>query len=84
MSNMDKLKRLQALTGQDNIIENDSKFEPFMFPNPRPKHIYEGTDSDDDEVITRRGNNPNKNVQDPIEPIGPHSGMSEHSETCSS
>jgi hypothetical protein len=81
---MDKLKRLQALSGQENIVDNDSKFEPFMFPTPKPAHIYEGTDSEDDEIVTSRGTNLNKNVQDPIEPIGPPSGMLGRSGMCSS
>jgi len=81
---MDKLKRLQALTGEDNIVDSGSKFEPFMFPTPKPAHLYEGTDSEDDEIITSRGNNLNKNVQDSIEPVGPPSGMLGRSGPCSS
>jgi hypothetical protein len=57
---MDKLSRLQALTGDEEVYdgvyeeEEESKFEPFMFPTPQPKHLYEGTDSKDDEIITGR------------------------------
>jgi hypothetical protein len=57
---MDKLSRLQALTGDEEVYdgvyeeEEESKFEPFMFPTPQPRHLYEGTDSEDDEIITSR------------------------------
>ncbi|KAE9379176.1 hypothetical protein N431DRAFT_397291 [Stipitochalara longipes BDJ] len=52
---MDKLNRLQALTGEADICEEQSAFQPFMFPTPKPQHLYEGTDSDDDEIIINRG-----------------------------
>jgi len=52
---MDKLNRLQALTGDENVCGEESAFEPFMFPTPRPQHLYEGTDSDDDELIMSGG-----------------------------
>jgi hypothetical protein len=59
---MNRLSRLQALTGDEEIYdgayeaeeEEESKFEPFMFPTPQPRHLYEGTDSEDDEIITSR------------------------------
>jgi hypothetical protein len=52
---MDKLNRLQALTGDADVCEGESAFQPFMFPTPKPQHLYEGTDSDDDEIIISRG-----------------------------
>ena len=59
---MDRFSRLQALTGDKEVYdgvnegyeEEESKFEPFMFPTPQPRHLYEGTDSEDDEIITSR------------------------------
>jgi hypothetical protein len=61
---MDRFSRLQALTGDEEVYdgvyeeeekeEEESKFEPFMFPTPQPRHLYEGTDSEDDEIITSR------------------------------
>jgi hypothetical protein len=66
MRTMDRFSRLQALTGDEEVYdgvyeqgeeeeeEEESKFEPFMFPTPQPRHLYEGTDSEDDEIITSR------------------------------
>jgi hypothetical protein len=69
---MDRFSRLQALTGDKEVYdgvyeeegveveeeEEESKFEPFMFPTPQPRHLYEGTDSEDDEsIINRRSEN---------------------------
>jgi len=67
---MDRFSRLQALTGDKEVYdgvyedegveveeeeeEEESKFEPFMFPAPQPRHLYEGTDSEDDEIIISR------------------------------
>ncbi|KAN0114967.1 hypothetical protein V8E51_004511 [Hyaloscypha variabilis] len=52
---MDKLNRLQALTGEEDVCGEESAFQPFMFPAPKPQHLYEGTDSDSDEIIMSRG-----------------------------
>jgi hypothetical protein len=58
---MDRFSRLQALTGDKEAYdgvngeyEEEYKFEPFMFSTTRPRHLYEGTDSEDDEIITSR------------------------------
>jgi hypothetical protein len=52
---MDKLNRLQALTGDAGVCGEESAFQPFMFPAPKQQHLYEGTDSDDDEVVVSKG-----------------------------
>jgi hypothetical protein len=49
---MDKLNRLQALTGDVDVCGEESAFQ---FPAPKPQHLYEGTDSDSDEVVISRG-----------------------------
>ena len=49
---MDKFSRLQALTGE--VLEEEPRSEPFMFPQPAAKHLYEGTDSEGDETVTSR------------------------------
>lgn len=52
---MEKLNRLQALAGDADVCGEESAFQPPMFPAPKPQHLYEGTDSEDDEVIISRG-----------------------------
>ncbi|TAQ85877.1 hypothetical protein B7494_g5779 [Chlorociboria aeruginascens] len=36
-------------------VKEEIPFQPFMFPSVRSRHIYEGTDSEDDEYITSGG-----------------------------
>ena len=57
---MDKLGRLQALTGNQDIVSqimngDDGWGEPRREHYVKPLHLYEGTDSDDDEFITSEG-----------------------------
>jgi len=49
---MDKFAKLQALTGKEDVYEGASKFDEFK--HVKATHIYEGTDSEDDEYITSR------------------------------
>jgi hypothetical protein len=49
---MDKLGKLQVLLGEQIVGEDTHKWDPVP---AKPQHLYEGTDSEDDEVITRRG-----------------------------
>jgi hypothetical protein len=51
---MDKLNRLQALTRDANVCGEEFASQPFLFPSAKPQHLYEGTDSDDDEVVISR------------------------------
>jgi hypothetical protein len=71
---MDRLNRLQALTGDAYICGEESAFQPFVLPMPKPQHLYEGTDSDDDEVIISRGRvilgNANENFNPSAIPSG--------------
>jgi len=71
---MGKLNRLQALTGDEDICREESAFQPFMFPTPKPQHPYEGTDSDDDEVITSRGKRTLGKVSEDYQPPSIRSG----------
>jgi hypothetical protein len=51
---MDKLSRLQALLGNDQV-EGENDFPLWNHSAAKPKHLYEGTDAEDDEqIITRR------------------------------
>jgi len=57
---MDKLSRLQALAGNQDIVSqilngDDGWGEPRWEHTVKPSHLYEGTDSDDDEFITSEG-----------------------------
>jgi len=73
---MDKLNRLQALTGDEDVCGEESAFEPFMFPTPKPEHLYEGTDSDDDELIMSRGRVTLGNSRADFNPSAIQSGQS--------
>ena len=44
---MDNFSKLQALCGAANVYD-----EPVKFDHVKATHVYEGTDSDDDEQIT--------------------------------
>ena len=50
---MDKLSKLKALLPELQVAttEEDSPWTHY----PKPKHLYEGTDSEDDEEIMRQG-----------------------------
>ena len=52
---MDKLNNIQALLGEGQVstgVDDDSS--PWTH-YPKPRHLYEGTDSEDDEDIMREG-----------------------------
>lgn len=71
---MDRLSRLQALLGNDqvegeNVPGND--FPPWTHW-AKPQHLYEGTDSEDDEkIVTRRVEVPEEESGTPPTEIGP-------------
>jgi len=73
---MDKLNRLQALTGEEDVCGEESAFQPFMFPAPKPQHLYEGTDSDSDEIIMSRGRITLGNSRGDFKPSEIQSGQS--------
>ncbi|KAG0646862.1 Good for full DBP5 activity 2 [Hyphodiscus hymeniophilus] len=50
---MDKLSKLQALLPEIQVSATEAG-SPWAHP-PKPAHLYEGTDSDDDEEIMRQG-----------------------------
>jgi hypothetical protein len=52
---MDKLSRLQALTGEEGVIQQDKSIEINWHPTVQASNVYEGTDSEDDAVIMSRG-----------------------------
>jgi hypothetical protein len=72
---MDRLNRLQALTGDAYICGEESAFQPFVLPMPKPQHLYEGTDSDDDEVIISRGRVILGNANENFNPSAIQSGL---------
>jgi hypothetical protein len=45
---MDKLSKLQKILGDEDVVDDTS---PFEIPSTKPKHLYEGTDSED-EVLS--------------------------------
>ena len=49
---MDRLSKLQALQGEDQVsVSGHADDSPWNYA--KPKHLYEGTDSEDDEDIIR-------------------------------
>lgn len=52
---MDKLSRLQALTGDEGVVHQDKSAEINWHPKVQASNVYEGTDSEDDAVIMSRG-----------------------------
>jgi hypothetical protein len=49
---MDKLSKLQALEGEDQVsASGGADYSPWNYA--KPTHLYEGTDSEDDEDIIR-------------------------------
>ncbi|KAE8451292.1 hypothetical protein EG329_004457 [Mollisiaceae sp. DMI_Dod_QoI] len=54
---MDKLSRLQALTGVGDVVNENTSTENSWWPaaSAKANNIYEGTDSEDDEMITSKG-----------------------------
>jgi hypothetical protein len=50
---MDKLNRLKALTGEDKVSEDTSTQHNWGY-QIKPRHLYEGTDSEDEEITTSR------------------------------
>jgi hypothetical protein len=73
---MDKLNRLQALTGDADVFGEELSFQPFMFPTSKPEHLYEGTDSDDDEVVISRGRITSGTANKELKPSVIQSGLS--------
>jgi hypothetical protein len=73
---MDKLNRLQALTGDEDICAEETAFHPFIFPALKPQHLYEGTDSDDDQVIIGRGRRNLGKENEDFNPASIQSGLS--------
>lgn len=49
---MDNISKLQALMGEQDVSGDSNNW--VQIP-AKPQHLYEGTDSEDDEVITSRG-----------------------------
>ena len=49
---MDKLNRLKALTEEDEI--SDTSTQDNWGYQIKPRHLYEGTDSEDEEITTSR------------------------------
>jgi hypothetical protein len=47
-----------------------------MFPTPKPQSLHEGTDSDDDEVITSRVRRTLAKHKEHLEPSSIQSGLS--------
>lgn len=50
---MDRLNKLQAVWGEDQV--STTAAASTWTHSPKPAHLYEGTDSEDDEEITARG-----------------------------
>jgi hypothetical protein len=48
---MDKIEKLKALAGEDEVYANAPHDWDYAL---KPAHIYEGTDSEDDELVTSR------------------------------
>ncbi len=72
---MDKLNRLQALTGDANICGEEFASQPFLFPSAKPQHLYEGTDSDDDEVVINRSKVVSSSTNKYFSPSASQSGL---------
>lgn len=49
---MDNSSKLQALLGDKG--DSEEPFDWNKYCPAKPQHLYEGTDSDDDEIITSR------------------------------
>jgi hypothetical protein len=61
---MEKVIKLQDLLGEEKVTEE--LIDWGRFSHAKPQHLYEGTDSDDDEIITsRRVDNPRSDVFEP-------------------
>jgi hypothetical protein len=73
---MDKLNRLQALTGDANVCGEAFASQPSMFPSAKPQHLYEGTDSDDDEIVISRTKVVSSSTNKDFNPSTSHSGLS--------
>jgi hypothetical protein len=73
---MDKINRLQALTGDANVCGEEFVSQPFMFPSAKPQHLYEGTDSDDDEIVISRSKVISGNASKYFNPSANNSGLS--------
>ncbi len=73
---MDKLNRLQVLTGDEHICGEETASGPSMIPTPKPQYLYEGTDSDDDEVVTSRGRRTLGKENEEFDPSSIQSGWS--------
>jgi hypothetical protein len=52
---MDELSKLQDSLGEDQVAEAAESDNLPWTHYPKPKHLYEGTDSEDDEDIMRNG-----------------------------
>ena len=73
---MDKLNRLQALTGDANVCGEAFASQPSMFASAKPQHLYEGTDSDDDEIVISRTKVVSSSTNKDFNPSTSHSGLS--------
>ena len=72
---MDKLNKLQALTGDLNVVGEESAFQATTYV--KPQHLYEGTDSEDDEYIVSERRNPaSSRVNSNLDPGVNQSGSS--------
>lgn len=61
---MDRLSKLQALTGGgEGVVDQGESTENTWFtPTAKASNIYEGTDSEDDEIIMSRSRVHDQNI----------------------
>jgi len=70
---MEKLSRLRALTGDMNVVAEESAFQATTYA--KPQHLYEGTDSEDDECIVSERRHPaSSRVNSKLDPGANQSG----------
>lgn len=82
---MDKLTKLEALTGGEARVDPTSETEnSWHIPAVKANNIYEGTDSEDDEIIMSRGHRILDEETDEVDyKDGPSSGKSSSSSSRS-
>lgn len=70
---MDKLNKLQALTDALNVVGEESAFQISNYA--KPQHLYEGTDSEDDEcIVSQKRHPPSSKVNSNLDPGANQSG----------
>jgi hypothetical protein len=73
---MDKVSKLQALLGEGDVSEEPVDWDHYA-PHAKTRHLYEGTESDDDKIITSgKVDNSHLDVLEPdIEPMPSKTNM---------